>query len=278
MLDRTHSELAPRGPAAFLLLVFGTTWLFQLPALLAERDVISGPAERFMPLVLLGFFGPLLIALLLSALEGAAGLRALACGLLSWRTNPGYYALALFSSCAIFLAARALFAVIGGDELGPWFYPPRKPQQIAALVLIPFTEQIPWRGFLYPRLERKHGPQLASLLTGFAWGLFHVQKHAFIDPHASLVVALLTIAFMTSGTVVFTWFYQRSGRSLLLVVVAHMGAYLNNPSTALPNALPLAMHTLGYCLFAFALVRFDRSTWCSAEGRFGTRDNKPLTQ
>jgi hypothetical protein len=74
-------------------------------------------------------------------------------------------------------------------------------------------------------------------------------------------VALLTLAFMASGTVVFSWIYLRTGGSLLLVVLANAGAYLNNPTTALPNTLPLALHTAGFCSCALALLLFDRSAW-----------------
>jgi uncharacterized protein len=223
--------------------------------------VLSGPRERFMPWVVLGFFAPAIFAIALSALEGRDARRELWKPLTRWRVHPGWYAAALGLSCAIFFAMRALAAAFGGSELGPWLYPPAEAQQLAALLIIPFTEQIPWRGYVYPRLQRLHGAQLASLITGFCWGLFHVQKHAFIDANATLSVALLTLAFMTSGTVVFSWIYLRTGGSLLLVVLANAGAYLNNPTTVLPNTLPLALHTCGYCLCALSLLLFDRGAW-----------------
>jgi membrane protease YdiL (CAAX protease family) len=257
----TSPESRPRSATLFLLAVFGSTWLFQLPALLVDRGTLPGPRERFMPLVVLGFFAPAIFAVALSALEGRAARRELWRPLTLWRVHPGWYAAALGLPCAIFVAMRALAAAVGGSELGPWLYPPAQPQQLAAMLIIPFTEQIPWRGYVYPRLQRAHGAQLASLLTGFAWSLFHVQKHAFIDPNATLTVALLTLAFMTSGTIVFSWIYLRTGGSLLLVVLANAGAYLNNPTTALPNTLPLALHTAGFCSCALALLLFDRSAW-----------------
>jgi hypothetical protein len=54
---------------------------------------------------------------------------------------------------------------------------------------------------------------------------------------------------------------------LLLVVIANMGAYLNNPAWALPNLTPLAIHTLGYCACAAAFVLLDRETWSTASSR-----------
>jgi membrane protease YdiL (CAAX protease family) len=178
----------PSGSATgFLAWVFASTWLFQLPLLLAQRGVLAGPAERFMPLVVLGFFGPLLIALLLSSFDARRqGLRTLLAPLTIARVAPGWYLLALTLPCVIFLGTRALLGAFA-ENRGPFFYPPSQPQHIAAMLLIPFTEQIPWRGHLYPRLQRAHGPLLASLITGGAWALFHVQKHAFIDPNARKV-------------------------------------------------------------------------------------------
>jgi len=257
---RSHTSPADRNATRFLVLVFGSTWLFQLPALLAERGALAGPAERFMPLVVLGFFGPALIAIGLSVLDRRRGLRALFAPLAVWRVGIGWYVLALGMSAAIFPVARAALAPWIAAP-GPWFYPPAQAQQLAAMLLIPFTEQIPWRGYVYPRLQRLQGPLLASLVTGFAWGLFHVQKHAFIDPNASAAAAVLTLAYMTAGTVVFSWIYLRTGGSMLLVVLAHMGAYLNNPTQALPDTTPLAIHTAGYCAAALAVVLGDRETW-----------------
>jgi membrane protease YdiL (CAAX protease family) len=267
MLDQTAKA------NRFLWLVFGSTWLLQLPMLLAQRGVIAGPAERFMPLVLLGFFAPCLFALLLSALEaGRPGVRSLLAPFAITRVSPGWYALSLSLPCAIFLGARAMLAPWGHDR-GPWFYPPTQPQQIAALLIIPWTEQIAWRGYLYTRLQQHQKPLLASVVTGLAWALFHVQKHTFIDPNASLTGALLLVAYMSAGTVVFSWIYLRSGGSMLLVVVAHVGLYLNNPSQALPNLVPLATHTLGFCVVAMALAFGDREAWRGSSAALLTRES-----
>jgi hypothetical protein len=68
---------------------------------------------------------------------------------------------------------------------------------------------------------------------------------------------------MTSGTVVYTWFYRRTG-SMLVVVIANAGIYLDNSTYALPaNRAPLAVQALGYCAAALALVFADRSVWRS---------------
>jgi hypothetical protein len=72
---------------------------------------------------------------------------------------------------------------------------------------------------------------------------------------------MATLAYMTAGTVVFSWIYLRTHGSLLLVVIANAGAYLNNPAQALPNTTPLVISSIGFCVAALALVLGDRKAW-----------------
>jgi hypothetical protein len=76
---------------------------------------------------------------------------------------------------------------------------------------------------------------------------------------SSVSVQLWTLLFMSAGTIVFTWFYRRAG-SMLVVVIANAGVYLDNSAYALPaNTAPLAVHALGYCTAALVLVLADSS-------------------
>jgi uncharacterized protein len=150
---------------------------------------------------------------------------------------------------------------VAGSHVGHLWYPPDAPERIAAMLIVPFTEQIPWRGFLYPPLERRVGARGASLLVGAAWGLFHLQKQALLGPGIALDVALWMLLLMTAGTIVFSWFHRHTG-SMLLVVIANASIYLDNSTLALPaNCGPLAIHAVGYCTVAIALILVDRSVW-----------------
>jgi membrane protease YdiL (CAAX protease family) len=160
----------------------------------------------------------------------------------------------------ILALGTGLARLVTGSDVGSAFYPPAA-AQVAAMLVIPFTEQIPWRGYVYPPLERRLGPLGASLVVGAAWALFHLQKQSLLGPGLALGVALWTFLLMTAGTVVFTWFHRRTG-SMLVVVVANAGIYLDNSMQALPaNTAPLAVHALGYGAVALALVLVDRSVW-----------------
>jgi hypothetical protein len=247
---------------AFFAVVFGTTWLLQLPAILVQRGTLAGPIGPYLPGVVLGYFVPTIAALVLSRRDlGGGGVRALLSRFRPVRGTAAWVLLALAHSAVILVVGTILARLVTGDDLGSAFYPPTAPAQIAAMLVIPFTEQIPWRGLAFPPLERRFGPLGASLVVGAAWALFHLQKQLLLGPGLAFGVAMWTLVLMTAGTVVFTWFHRRTG-SMFVVVVANAGVYLDNPTQALPlHTAPLAVHALGYCVVALALVLFDGAVW-----------------
>jgi membrane protease YdiL (CAAX protease family) len=253
------SEFPARDLPLFFAIVFGTTWLFQLPAILVQRGIVSGSVGSYMPLVVLGYFAPTIAALVL-ARGGPGGVGALVRQFAPFHVSPGWYVAAAAHPAAILMIGMALARLVGGPEMGEALYQPNA-AQLAAMVVIPFTEQIPWRGFVYPTLERRAGPLVASIVTGAAWGLFHLQKQLLIGPGLALSFALSLLLLMTAGTVVYTWIYRRTG-SMLLVVIANAGIYLDNPAQALPaNVVPLAVDALGYAAAAVLLCALDRPSW-----------------
>jgi uncharacterized protein len=254
----------PRALRLFVGIVFGSTWLLQLPAVLVQHGCLAGPIDRYTPLVVLGYFVPTVAALVLSRRDlGGGGVRALLRPFGTWRVAPSWYFLALSHPAAILTVAMILARLITGFNVGKLLYLPTAPAQIAAMLVIPLTEQVPWRGFAYPQLERRYGPLGASLVVGAGWALFHLQKQALLGPGIAIGVALPMFLLMTAGTVVYTWFYRRTG-SMLVVVIANAGIYLDNSTYALPaNTAPLAVQALGFGAVALALVLADRSVWRS---------------
>jgi uncharacterized protein len=249
------------GVLPFFVLAFGITWLLQLPAVFASYSLIVGPPSKFMPFVGLGAFGPMLAAILVCRAEdgrGAAG--ALFRQLSTPRVGASWYLVALAHPGTIFVAGMAVFAVAGGQGGGPWFYPPSTGARILAMFFFAFGEELGWRGFALPRLQRRYGPLAASLIIGVAWALWHIPMFTLAGISMNLL-PLLTL-HIVSGSVVLTWLYNRTGGSLLIAVLGHMGSHLNNSHQALPgNVTPVAVHAVAYAVVAMALIVVDKKAW-----------------
>ena len=86
----------------YFALAFAVTWALDLPALLAHEGLIDGPPERYMALVGLGAFGPMVAAMIAARVEGT-GLKALFRPIGTWRVGVSWYFAALLLPGSIFV-------------------------------------------------------------------------------------------------------------------------------------------------------------------------------
>jgi uncharacterized protein len=238
----------------YFVLAFAITWGVQLPALLAHERIIEGPPDRYMALVGLGAFGPMVAAMIAARAEGT-GLKALFQLLGIWRVAARWYLAALFLPGAIFVLGAAAWNTLGHAE--PLVYPPDTAAFVAAAIVFPFGEEIGWRGFALPRLMTKMGPLAASVIIGVVWTFWHVPMLTLQGVRPLLYCAF--VPFMVGGSVLFTWIYRYTRGSLLLAVLTHVGAHLNNPGHAMPARYdPIVIHSVAYVILAVGLVALDR--------------------
>ena len=232
----------------FFVWAFAITWVLQLPALLA------GSPDKYMALVGLGAFGPMFAAMIVARRD----LRALFGPLRLWRVGPLWYVAALALPGAAFVVPALVW---GHSER--LLYPPSNAAFALAAIVFPFGEEIGWRGFALPRLIERFGPFWASVVLGALWTLWHVPMLT-LQGIVDVRLYAIFFPFMIGGSVLFTWIWRRTGGSLLLAVLTHVGAHLNNSGHALPaRATPIALHAAGYVVLAIALVALDRRAFSS---------------
>lgn len=83
-------------------------------------------------------------------------------------------------------------------------------------------EEIGWRGFALPRLLEKFSPLQASFILGIVWALWHLPidiRSGFGLAGAGAVIVRLLWTWPL--TIIFTWFYLRSKRCLLVPFMLH---------------------------------------------------------
>lgn len=86
-----------------------------------------------------------------------------------------------------------------------------------------FGEELGWRGFLFPELQRATSFSTASLIGGMVWALYHLPLILFADYHSAAPKAFAVVMFFVSAialTFVHNWLRAKSG-SVWPAVVLH---------------------------------------------------------
>jgi uncharacterized protein len=210
-------------PLKFFVLAFAFTWAFWWLAVLDERGLISLP----VPAVLIGTFGPVVGAVVVTAQEGGrAGLRSLLGRIARWRVAPVWYGVALLGPILLYLAAMALHVLLGGQ-------PPDLSALIEAIplvmvlsvyffVVVALGEEVGWRGYALPALQARYGALLSSMILGVAWALWHLPL--FFNPSVgsySDLSFVLWLAYLIPFTILITWVFNSTGGSVLMAMVIH---------------------------------------------------------
>lgn len=98
------------------------------------------------------------------------------------------------------------------------------PFLLATVILAPLSEEIFFRGFLFPGLRQKHGWVKAMLISSAIFALFHLQPAAFIPTF--LLGCVLAYAFQRSSSIwpgVILHFLINGFALCLTVIVVQMG-------------------------------------------------------
>ena len=227
----------PNGPtwlernaiAVYFLLATALSWTIYIP-LVAVRQ---GWTEAQIPYSLhyLASFGPALAAVILTALlAGKDGLRELWGRIIKWRVPWPYAAFAVLSPMALFVIAVAVMWIVQGEPpdlrlLGQVNYLPYLGWGVLPLWLITFGfgEEIGWRGFALPRLQKRMSVSRATLILGLLWSLWHVPAFFYLETLTGMSWFMLPgfIFGVLCGAVLLTWLYNGTGGSILMVAIWH---------------------------------------------------------
>ena len=201
----------------FSLLAYWLSWLFWLPMIWGQPD---NEALR-----MIGSFGPTAAGLILIwRLEGKQGLTRVARSLLHWNVGWSWWLISLFGTAVLAGLALVLHLLLGADPAGLDGLQPLYAAPIAfgyVLLTSVIGEEIGWRGFALPYLQRHLSALGSSLILGCLWGLWHLPL-SFIPGnfHQDLPV-LLFLGQSVIITSFMTWLYNNTKGSLLIAHVFH---------------------------------------------------------
>lgn len=197
-------------------------WAYWVPTMAAEGMEMT---PGFLAAALIGGLAPTIAAVLVLALtEGRGGIGGLLRQALRWRapmncylfallTVPTVTALSLWLQSAIFVSLdwRGWTAMI--------------PIAIGWPIMAALGEEFGWRGFALPRLQARWGGIGASLILGLLWGFWHLPAdYIGLKGMGWWFIPAFLVAgpvVLTAHSLIMTWIWNRSGRSLPLMLVYH---------------------------------------------------------
>jgi membrane protease YdiL (CAAX protease family) len=215
-----------RSLIVFFVLAYALSWAIEIPLALRARGLIELPIPFAMHY--LAAYGPMLAAILASGLiDGRAGLRALAKRVFKWRVHPGWLMVAL--APLLLYAGVAIVMRLGlghwpdASALGQIDFLPNLGAGALLLWIATFGlgEEVGWRGYALPRLQRGRSALGATVILWSMWALWHLPMFFYLYQVTILPGFLLGLL---SGAITFTWLYNSTGGSIPMVAIWH-GAF-----------------------------------------------------
>lgn len=220
----------------FFVIAFGFSWFFWVPLALAEQGVIkmSEGLHQFLsgssnPAA----WGPFVAAFLLTATyEGWSGVKALIRRALNFKFGWKWYLLAIFL-LPLLIGVPLLIAQAAGEAI-PTAWAVREagdiPLPIFAVIALfviffnggPLQEEFGWRGYATDRLQEKFSALWTGIIMGVLWACWHLpllfvpREEAYYNRPAWGLFLTATLV-----TILFTWIYNNTNRSIFSVLIFH---------------------------------------------------------
>jgi membrane protease YdiL (CAAX protease family) len=228
-----------------IVLMFLFTWPLDLAVAAQTQGRLN---LDFLPILAI-FVGYGLVAaslLMTGITSGKAGVIALLRRFLIWRVGWIWYGIALLGPPLLTLLnigvrflidrtppdfAHPIALQILGPDINLWLAAPL----FLIWDAIANGEEIGWRGYVLPRLQARYNALISSLIIGVIWAIWHLPKFFMADRAAFQPRFGLFLLGLMAAAVVYTWIYNNTGGSLLLVTLYHAAgntAGLFLPTTA----------------------------------------------
>ena len=240
--------------AWFYLLAFSLSWLGMISVVLVSRGIAPFYRPYFLFLSIFYAIGPALAAVIVSQVaHGKTGIRGLLKGLSRWRFGPVWYIVAVLGPAVLLLAAQLITKLLGFSAT---IAMPQGDLSLYAILAFAINflantcEEIGWRGFALPRLQKRYNAVLATLIVGMLWALWHLPL-IFLVGQPMAAYPFLWFIIIVADAFIYTWIYNSTKGSILLVAIFH-GA--GNIFEAFMTGVSPIAYAIVTCAVAIALI------------------------
>jgi membrane protease YdiL (CAAX protease family) len=139
----------------------------------------------------------------------------------------------------------------------------------------PLGEELGWRGYALPRLQQHRTALTSSVLLGLVWGLWHIPlylvpgtgQYEILRSGTNPAFAIVGFVGWTIGlSVLFTWLFNQTRGSLLVVILFHtavnLAAFLP-AAVGATGAAALLNVLLTWAVAVVVIARYGRRTLSS---------------
>ncbi len=274
---RPPSAVQRHQLASYFGLTFAISWVIWLGLIVGSLH-IQTPVGAVLNVVAIA--GPSIAALVLATVLGRGELRRLLAGFSLSRLSVRWMVVALVLPLAMMAAAIAVSVAIFGAPRPALTLSVAGGVVLAEFVRVlfrggPMGEELGWRGFALPRLQQHRNALDASILLGLIWGFWHLPLYFVLGTGQSeLLRAGTSPVFAIGGfigwtiglSVLFTWLFNQTGGSLIVVILFHASV---NLVAFLPAAVgsggpaPLLNVVITWLVAIGVVVRFGRARLAS---------------
>ena len=208
----------------FFLIAFLYTWSFMILAVLLIPDKVREPYV-YIPSI----YGPTIAAILIPLIIGGfKGMVDFIRQRLAWKVNLIWYLIALFGIPVLLLSLRGIHLVLFPEiSLEPLEINRTALQVLSGFLLMlpfgPLAEELGWRGFAIPRMQKGMNALVASLVMGLIWWAWHLPQ--LLIPELQWAVGgippLIYLLMIMPGAVLASWIFNNARQSALLPILFH---------------------------------------------------------
>ena len=227
----SNSKLA--SPWVYFLATFVWTWVFWGIAIATGANMEE--AGTGIILLVLGVIGPAVTGITFTYLtRDKAGRRDYWQRIISFKRIPAKWYLVIFLFVPVMHGIAALIDDLAGGGGSTWgevvTNAAKDPLAIITLfmfaALIPFLEELGWRGYVLDRLLERYNALASSLILGTIWSLWHLPMF-FIPGSYQAGLGIGTVAFwlfflaIVPLSIPITWLFNNTKRSTLAAILFH---------------------------------------------------------
>jgi membrane protease YdiL (CAAX protease family) len=238
--------------ALYFICALGWSWLFWIPAVVLGYEQ-SDPIG--MTLFILGGLGPALATLfLLFAANDRETRSAFWTSMIDIRRMGLKWTLVTLLTVPLagllaILSANILGGLDGWEPVRELVYNPVNLVlfTIANLFFGPLPEEIGWRGYALPRLQKHFSSLAASLILGAIWVIWHLPLFFIKNSPFAAAYAVGSLNFwawmlgLLAASVIMTWLFNTTHGSILSSILFHLALNVTSGILLLPPQAQIFM-------------------------------------